>query len=351
MPPKKTKKRKKATRRANLEAKQVRRRRQNQARKKERGKRDKKWESEFVKFAAQLVKVGLIIRDIKGDGNCLFRAVSDQLTGCQTEHEIYRNECVLEFTRNADVYAPFLVDESMDDYIEKISDDGEWGGNLELIALSRRLRVDIIVHQYNRPRFEIHYEGSPVRTIHISYHEGDHYNSIRRSDDDKESPAAPITATPTLRDISNKKEVEIVLQQTGCKNRTYISECLDMFAGDVDTTISFMMEDVSSWPVAKDTIVEEREEWTPVKSRKFNRKGPCPCGSGKKFKKCCAQSSTSSSKRKDVKSTKKLSNKERKRLQREKKLEGRKKGRMNLSKEDENDDKNEYGEPIRSIAI
>jgi len=347
MPPKKrTKKGRKAAKRANVEAKQVRRR-NNQVRKKERGKRDKEWECEMVKFEAQLAKANLIVREIKGDGNCLFRAVSDQLTGYQTDHKVYRDECVKEYKNNAEGYEPFLVDETLEEYREKISQDGEWGGNLELIALSRRLCIDIIVHQYNRPRFEIHYEGSPVQTIHISYHEGDHYNSIRRSDDDEQSPAAPITATLTLRDLSNKKEVEIVSQQTGCKNSTYISECLTMFGGDLDSTVGYMMEDVASWPVAEETNVEMK---SPVKPRKFNRKGPCPCGSGRKFKKCCAQSKTSSSKKNEVKSTKKLSNKERKRLLKEKK--GKKKGNKALAKEeDTNDDKIEYGEPLRGIAI
>ncbi len=30
----------------------------------------------------------------------------------------------------------------------------------------------------------------------------------------------------------------------------------------------------------------------PVKSNKINRNAPCPCGSGKKYKKCCGLSAT-----------------------------------------------------------
>jgi len=351
--PRKSKKDKKDAKRAGQEAKQAKRRR-DKARKKERGKRGIQWESEYSKFTAQLEKVNLIVRDIKPDGNCLFRAVSDQLTGLQTGHKLYREECVYEYQSNPEAYAPFLVDETLEDYIEKVAKDGEWGGNLELIALSRRLHLDIIVHQFNRPRFEIHYEGSPIQTIHISYHEGDHYNSIRRSDDDKESRAAIITATPTLRDVSNKKEVEIVSQQTGCKNRNYISECLTMFEGDMDSTVLFMMEDPSSWPVALESeIVEESvEKKTLPKPRKFNRKGPCPCGSGKKFKKCCAHSSNFGGKKKVV-STKKLSNRDRKRLQREKKLEGRKMTSSRRSPSSDNLKENEQKEAelLGSIAI
>merc|ERR1719480_728553 len=98
----------------------------------------------------------------------------------------------------------------------------------------------------------------------------------------------------------------IVSQQTGCKNSTYISECLTMFASDLDSTVLFLMENIDYWPEPlENEIVEQPEEKkTPPKPKKFNRKGPCPCGSGKKFKRCCAQSSGSSSKKKGGISTK-----------------------------------------------
>ena len=40
------------------------------------------------------------------------------------------------------------------------------------------------------------------------------------------------------------------------------------------------------------SISNEKEDTvTPVKSEKIGRNDPCPCGSGKKYKKCCLQSS------------------------------------------------------------
>jgi len=34
--------------------------------------------NELTKLQQQLTPIGLMIRDVKGDGNCLFRAVADQ---------------------------------------------------------------------------------------------------------------------------------------------------------------------------------------------------------------------------------------------------------------------------------
>jgi hypothetical protein len=37
----------------------------------------KKYESDLVKFRVQLASFGLKLKEIGGDGNCLFRALSD----------------------------------------------------------------------------------------------------------------------------------------------------------------------------------------------------------------------------------------------------------------------------------
>jgi hypothetical protein len=37
----------------------------------------KKYESDLVKFHVQLASFGLKLKEIGGDGNCLFRALSD----------------------------------------------------------------------------------------------------------------------------------------------------------------------------------------------------------------------------------------------------------------------------------
>ncbi len=42
------------------------------------------------KFAKQLAALGLKFKEIRGDGNCLFRSLSDQIYGDESKHFIVR---------------------------------------------------------------------------------------------------------------------------------------------------------------------------------------------------------------------------------------------------------------------
>jgi len=63
--------------------------------------------------------------------------------------------------------------------------DGVWGGQIELNILANIHHFNCIVHQVDHPSNGMVFVppiGS-VPTIHISYHMGEHYNSVRRFDD------------------------------------------------------------------------------------------------------------------------------------------------------------------------
>ena len=44
------------------------------------------WKLEKYKLKQQLQRFGLDIKEIEGDGNCMFRAISDQLCGDESMH-------------------------------------------------------------------------------------------------------------------------------------------------------------------------------------------------------------------------------------------------------------------------
>ena len=112
-------------------------------------------------FSRILADSGLVLREMKGDGNCFFRAVSDQLEGTQHNHAIYRarvrargrsphafylwtvqnhwvqksesGTCRVEQVCNhmeemREFYAPFVEDEdeTFDDYMTRMRSDCEW---------------------------------------------------------------------------------------------------------------------------------------------------------------------------------------------------------------------------------
>ena len=148
-------------------------------------KRDKehqqKYMDDMLKFREELIQYGLRILEMGADGNCLFRSISDQLEGNQANYRKYRQDAMEYMLQNKDDFAPFIEDDlTFDEYVEEMEKDGEWGGNLELQALSMRHGFNVIVHQLDAPVFAIaNFDPSVVRTIHLSYHMGEHYNSVR----------------------------------------------------------------------------------------------------------------------------------------------------------------------------
>lgn len=90
----------------------------------------------FAAFQKQLAGLQLSIRDVKGDGNCLFRSLADQMEGDVNQHATYRHAIVEFMLKNPDDFEPFIdTDEhSFLDYCKKMSKNGEWGGNMELVS-------------------------------------------------------------------------------------------------------------------------------------------------------------------------------------------------------------------------
>lgn len=78
---------------------------------------------------------GLKIIDMEGDGNCLFRAISDQIySGDQSQHHIIREACMDYISCERDYFVQFIIggDLAFDEYVERKRQDGEWGDDIEL---------------------------------------------------------------------------------------------------------------------------------------------------------------------------------------------------------------------------
>ncbi|KAI4175759.1 MAG: hypothetical protein LQ343_001372 [Gyalolechia ehrenbergii] len=149
---------------------------------------------------------GLSEHQIQSDGHCLYAAVADQLTSREQNlvpkhsingtlhlttssappYKITRTVAASYIDEHADDFLPFL-EESLDDYLSKIRDTGEWGGHLELLALAKAYDVDINVLQSSGHVEKI---GSgtdgPKPALWLSYYHhnfglGEHYNSLRQN--------------------------------------------------------------------------------------------------------------------------------------------------------------------------
>lgn len=147
---------------------------------------DAEWKSDFAKFLTQLQPLGLTIKDVAGDGNCLFRAIADQIEGDPSRHAIYRKRIMLFIESHREDFEFFVEDnEPFDMYCSRMNLNAEWGGQSEIQAASLLLGVNVIIHHLAQPRWTVTNFPTTqgIRTIHLSYHNGTHYSSVRRCDD------------------------------------------------------------------------------------------------------------------------------------------------------------------------
>ncbi|XP_066547162.1 OTU domain-containing protein 3 [Amia ocellicauda] len=148
-------------------------------------------EEEFVSFTNQLQALGLKLREVPGDGNCLFRALGDQLEGHSRGHLRLRRQTV-EFmqTHRAD-FEPFLEEDiPFTQHLSSLAVPGTFAGNDAIVAFARSQQVRVVIHQLNTPLWQINGSEKPVcRELHIAYRYGDHYDSVRPIGDNSESPA------------------------------------------------------------------------------------------------------------------------------------------------------------------
>jgi len=85
--------------------------------------------------------------------------------------------------KNRSDFEPFHSDDriSFESHLDLLARDGTYAENDALVAFARAHNVTIVIHQLNEPLWQIHGGREPnVKELHISYHNGDHYNSIRK---------------------------------------------------------------------------------------------------------------------------------------------------------------------------
>ncbi|KAI8821441.1 uncharacterized protein EV422DRAFT_506110 [Fimicolochytrium jonesii] len=155
----------------------------------------------------QLASLGLVVKDVAGDGNCLFRALSDQYDGTPNSHSAARRDVCDHLVEHRDTYAPFVDEDgegSFEQHVGRMRRDGCYGGNMEVVAFARAKSVDVAVHQAGEPVWIVSGESidkpadathsdmlseagsSPSsqtaqhrRLLHIAYYSWEHYASVR----------------------------------------------------------------------------------------------------------------------------------------------------------------------------
>ncbi|KAI4724547.1 cysteine proteinase [Aureobasidium sp. EXF-10728] len=160
----------------------------------------KERESMLSQFAARK----LAEKEIRADGHCLYSAVADQLQQLEIPlgsapsdtpdiaatlepYKIVRQAAAEYIEAHPNDFTPFL-EEPLDYYIYKIKNTGEWGGQLELMALAKKYGVAISVLQGDGRVEEINPDGDAEndKQLWLAYYRhgfglGEHYNSLRKA--------------------------------------------------------------------------------------------------------------------------------------------------------------------------
>ncbi|KAB8342896.1 hypothetical protein FH972_022493 [Carpinus fangiana] len=161
---------------------------------------------ERARLMEEFEKRSLEEKAVAANGHCMYSSIADQLhqlglglepdaeTNSPNEaaagelrsndYKIIRQAAADYISKNSDDFVPFL-EEPLEGYVDKIRDTGEWGGQLELMALAKTYRININVLQAEGRVEKI--EGgdrSGEREAWLAYYRhgfglGEHYNSLR----------------------------------------------------------------------------------------------------------------------------------------------------------------------------
>jgi hypothetical protein len=138
-------------------------------------------------LAHQLASQSLYIKEIIGDGNCLFRSLADQLGDSSISHAQIRHEVVTHLRRHAEMYAAF-VEEDFDVYLDRMAQDGVYGDNLEVVGFANAYGRRVKIYQPDLAYVVAPEKPSEGDMLHIAYHSWEHYSSIRNKDGPHDGP-------------------------------------------------------------------------------------------------------------------------------------------------------------------
>ncbi|NXV19319.1 OTUD3 protein, partial [Cepphus grylle] len=209
-------------------------------------------------LAGQLRALGLKLREVPGDGNCLFRALGDQLEGHSRNHLRHRQETVDYMIKQREDFEPFVEDDvPFEKHVTNLAKPGTFAGNDAIVAFARNNQMNVVIHQLNAPLWQIRgTDKNNVRELHIAYRYGEHYDSVRRISDDSEAPAY-LQMEMLCKNGSNKEEkvkpqkgdsedeteaemedaVRKVCNATGCADIDLVSRILEVEDYNIESAI------------------------------------------------------------------------------------------------------------------
>ncbi|XP_028941193.1 OTU domain-containing protein 3 [Antrostomus carolinensis] len=113
-------------------------------------------------------------------------------------------------------FEPFVEDDvPFEKHVTNLAKPGTFAGNDAIVAFARNHQVNVVIHQLNAPLWQGRNKTSirgadknNVRELHIAYRYGEHYDSVRRINDDSEAPAYLQMEMLCKNDSTKEEEVK-----------------------------------------------------------------------------------------------------------------------------------------------
>ncbi|KAG4431728.1 hypothetical protein IFR05_012783 [Cadophora sp. M221] len=167
-----------------------------------------------------LAGLGLHVVNVRGDGNCLFRAICDQLYGHQNKHEHIRANVVDYMRQNPNNFKPFVevdgsqrhapsrrsapkgstkgsaneeIDMAWNQYLASMAKPSTYGDHLALLAVAKTYDMDVMVH-HQMANYNVWIKAvdsptaAPRQIAHIAL-ANEHYQSVRNINGPDNGPA------------------------------------------------------------------------------------------------------------------------------------------------------------------
>lgn len=101
------------------------------------------------------------------------------------EHMEFRQSCC-DYMMNEDreFFQAFLDDEKLEDYVANMREDGTWGSQMEIVALSRAYNIKCVIFRPDGLHYRIEdASNTSSKILMISHHDDEHFNVVRFRDD------------------------------------------------------------------------------------------------------------------------------------------------------------------------
>ncbi|CAA0830451.1 Cysteine proteinases superfamily protein [Striga hermonthica] len=136
--------------------------------------------SDHQRLLDRLQLYDLIEHKVQGDGNCQFRALSDQFYRTPEHHKLVRQQVVRQLKAHPEIYEGYVPMEYAD-YLKRMSKSEEWGDHVTLQAAADSYGAKIVIVTSFKDTCYIEIlpkDQQSKRVIYLSFWAEVHYNSI-----------------------------------------------------------------------------------------------------------------------------------------------------------------------------